>query len=171
MAVVKLNFAAIKEGHSCLELDVASVDIDLAEFIEFAYPVHIVHHLDKVSNEIYVKTTLSTSVNLECDVCLDSYKLDLRETIDTILTKDSELVDRGEEEVYLISDSTTEIDITDSIRQSLLLAIPYKKICRENCKGLCPICGVNFNHEQCTCANEKTDSRWEALKNITFENK
>jgi uncharacterized protein len=167
--VVKLNFATIKEGHSFFEEDVDAVDIDLGEFDEFAHAIHIIHDLEKVGNDVYIKTTLSTTVNLICDVCLDSYKMNLCESIEIILTKDNELVERGEEDVYLVTDTTTEIDITDSLRQTLILAIPFKKACRENCKGLCSKCGANLNHEQCTCINEKTDSRWDALKKITFD--
>ncbi|MBN1560509.1 DUF177 domain-containing protein [candidate division KSB1 bacterium] len=166
--MVKLNFAAIKEGHSFLAEDVEATDIDLAEFTEFGHAVHIQHDLERVGNEVYIKTTLATKMNLICDVCLDSYSLNVQETIEIILTKDNELVERGEEDVYLVTDSTTEIDITDSLRQSLILAIPFKKTCRESCKGLCPTCGNNLNYQQCACSREKTDSRWDELRKITF---
>ena len=168
--MVKLKYAVIPEGHSKFETDANAADIDLLESSEFTNPVHIAYDFNKVSNDVFVKTVLTTAVDLICDVCLDSYELNLNEAVDILLTKDKDIVDQSEEDVYLVADSTTDIDITDSVRQSLLLAIPFKKTCRQNCKGLCPICGTNLNHRQCSCIEKKMDSRWEALKNITFDN-
>ncbi|MCH8286509.1 DUF177 domain-containing protein [candidate division KSB1 bacterium] len=41
-----------------------------------------------------------------------------------------------------------------------------KKVCRDTCAGLCAICGVNLNIEQCSCKETNIDSRWEALKKL-----
>ena len=48
----------------------------------------------------------------------------------------------------------------------VLLALPVKVTCREDCKGLCPQCGKNLNQEQCSCTNTLADPRWSALKEI-----
>jgi len=168
--VINLNVAAITEGVSSFEADVSAAEVDLLESSEFKDQIHLRYDFNRIGHEIFVSTKISTTMDLSCDVCLDFYRSSLNETVNIILTKDKELAERGEEDVYLISDATTEVDITDSIRQSLLLAVPYKKTCREDCKGLCPTCGANLNKEQCTCVNEKSDPRWDALKNISFDN-
>jgi uncharacterized protein len=51
------------------------------------------------------------------------------------------------------------------LREQVLLAVPLKVICRQDCKGLCPQCGKNLNTESCSCA-EPTDERWSALKEL-----
>jgi uncharacterized protein len=56
--------------------------------------------------------------------------------------------------------------LEDVLREQVLLALPLKAICREECRGLCPHCGQNLNQEQCTCAESSEDPRWSALKDI-----
>jgi uncharacterized protein len=69
-------------------------------------------------------------------------------------------------EVQVISPPLNVIDITDDVRQTLLLAVPFKLVCSDTCKGLCPSCGTNWNLEACECHEEDTDSRWEELKKL-----
>lgn len=168
--MLTINVATLGEGQSKFEADVPVEDIDLADSNEFNNPIHVLHDINKVGDEIFIKSSLSTKVDLICDVCLDDFATDVNEQVDIILTKDTDLVEREEEDVYLYSDAAPKIDITDSVRQTLLLAIPFKKVCREDCKGLCPQCGVNLNHEQCSCTHERIDPRWSGLKNISFDN-
>ena len=56
--------------------------------------------------------------------------------------------------------------LEDVLREQVLLALPLKAICRDDCRGLCPHCGRNLNHEQCTCAEPIEDPRWSALKDL-----
>lgn len=59
-----------------------------------------------------------------------------------------------------------EIDITDLVRENLLLAQPLKKLCKENCKGLCSKCGVNLNVSTCSCDKESIDPRLMVLQQL-----
>jgi len=52
------------------------------------------------------------------------------------------------------------------LREQVLLAVPLKAICRQDCKGLCSQCGANLNAAQCSCAEPVEDPRWAALKEI-----
>ena len=54
----------------------------------------------------------------------------------------------------------------EAAREQLLLALPLKVTCREDCKGLCPQCGKNLNQERCSCSTEVEDPRWAALKDV-----
>jgi uncharacterized protein len=56
--------------------------------------------------------------------------------------------------------------LEDVIKEQLLLAVPLRAICREDCKGLCPQCGRNRNLEPCNCSNQTQDPRWAALEDI-----
>ena len=53
-----------------------------------------------------------------------------------------------------------------TLREQVLLALPLRSICRDDCKGLCPQCGKNLNEVQCDCVDEVEDPRWSALKEI-----
>jgi len=54
-------------------------------------------------------------------------------------------------------------DLTDELRQSILLGLPTYPVCREDCQGVCPTCGKNLNDGSCSCRSESHDGRWAAL--------
>ena len=168
--MLKIYLSEIKEGHSTYELQVPPRIVDLEENKELNSNINIHHEIERIGEEIFLKSRLQTVADLVCDRCLDEYQLNVDETVDIILTHDSDLTEREEEDIYLIPPANDEVDITDSVRQSLILAVPFKKICNEACKGLCPKCGVNLNREQCDCTHEHLDPRWAALKDISFDN-
>jgi uncharacterized protein len=68
--------------------------------------------------------------------------------------------------IYLASQTT--LDLSDVIREAVLLEIPIKNVCAEDCQGLCPQCGANLNLETCTCDRTPQDQRWSALRELSF---
>lgn len=58
------------------------------------------------------------------------------------------------------------LDVSEEIRQQILLNLPLKPLCQEKCQGLCPKCGKNLNLEKCNCRNELVDPRLEKLKKL-----
>lgn len=56
------------------------------------------------------------------------------------------------------------VDVTDALRESLLLAIPARVLCKPDCKGICPVCGADRNVTECHCDTRSIDPRLEALK-------
>jgi uncharacterized protein len=75
--------------------------------------------------------------------------------------------DEGEADLIIIKDGEHLVDISEVMRQAVMLAIPLKPLCKEECRGLCPSCGVNLNEESCDCKNEEPDDRWEGLRNLS----
>lgn len=68
-----------------------------------------------------------------------------------------------------ISTEELEVDITPEIRETLLVDLPVRAICRENCKGICATCGKNLNNVTCGCVQAPADPRWNALKSFPFK--
>ena len=60
-------------------------------------------------------------------------------------------------------------DLTEMIRDTLIASQPIKNLCKEDCKGLCPNCGVNLNESECDCDRLVVDPRLEALKNFVVK--
>jgi uncharacterized protein len=81
--------------------------------------------------------------------------------------------DAGRDELS-VTDAEAEIGyyqgdgllLEDVLREQVLLALPLKVTCREDCKGLCVHCGQNLNEGQCSCSNAIEDPRWTALREI-----
>ena len=71
----------------------------------------------------------------------------------------------AEEDVY----SGKEIDLDPILREQLLLALPGYPVCKDDCKGLCPVCGANLNDRECGCDRHVPDPRWAGLKNVKLQ--
>jgi uncharacterized protein len=59
-----------------------------------------------------------------------------------------------------------EIDLSPLVREQLLLALPTRPLCREDCRGLCPICGINLNRGECRCETHQPDPRFAVLRSL-----
>ena len=71
----------------------------------------------------------------------------------------------GDEEVYLIEDDF--IDLAPLVHDAIFLDLPLAPLCREDCKGLCPFCGIDRNEATCEC-QAPIDSRWATLDGLRF---
>jgi hypothetical protein len=56
------------------------------------------------------------------------------------------------------------IELNDVLREFVLLSLPIKRVCSDDCKGICPVCGQNRNQSECKCQAVGSDDRWAALK-------
>jgi uncharacterized protein len=130
------------------------------------------HHGKRhVIKDIRVNGDFDTAVQLLCARCLEPLIQTVSRAFDLLYRPQG--TDAGEEERTV---TATEAEISyyqgkgllleDVLREQILLAVPLKAICREDCKGLCPHCGRNLNIEQCSCAEPVEDPRWSALKEL-----
>ena len=68
------------------------------------------------------------------------------------------------------TDEKTEfVDLTDELRESIILHLPTYPVCREGCRGICPQCGKNLNEGSCSCGTERRDDRWDILDSLRKE--
>ena len=79
------------------------------------------------------------------------------------------LVLEGEEDEDIVLLENGEVDVGDLAYTAFLLAMDTKHLCSEDCKGLCPGCGVNLNREPCRC-KKQVDPRWAALEQLLDKN-
>ena len=127
--------------------------------------------LNRIDDDVYLKGTVMTSVIASCSRCLDtlSYPID-SDLKSHYVASGNQFISKRDVELHA-SDIDAEvyenqqIDLTQSIRDSILLAVPVICLCKENCKGICSQCGKNLNQGLCKCENESfTDPRLESLK-------
>jgi uncharacterized protein len=79
-----------------------------------------------------------------------------------MLRLEEEYLSKVEECCFAIDDGR-EIDLSEAVRQYILLAMPMKPLCREDCAGLCPRCGCNRNIDSCDCSDSGVDPRFAVL--------
>lgn len=116
---------------------------------------------------ILVTGSLTTNLTGVCGRCLEPFEYDLsleleEEYFPTIDINTGLPVEPPEEGFTL--DQNHILDLAEAVRQSIVMATPMKLVCRAECKGLCPECGVNLNYTTCNCAAQTTDLRWAKLK-------
>ena len=110
-------------------------------------------------------------LELTCGRCLEAFRLPVDAAFDLIYSPEQENVGEGEVEVAE-DDLTTAfyhdqtIDLGGLMREQFLLALPMKPLCSEACRGLCPVCGTNWNAGSCACSRQWTDPRLERLKGL-----
>ena len=123
----------------------------------------------QVVEDVRVVGHLATRMEVACARCLDPVVHAVNRDFDLLYRPLG--VDRRGEEVS-INQAETEISyyegegllLEDVLREQVLLALPIRTICSEECKGLCPKCGGNLNTGSCDCADSVEDPRWESLK-------
>ena len=129
------------------------------------------HGKHKVISDIRIRGRLSTELELNCARCLEPVVREVSREFELLYRPQGS--DAGRDELS-VTDAEAEIGyyqgegllLEDVLREQVLLSVPLKVTCREDCKGLCPHCGKNLNQEQCSCAVPLQDPRWEALKEI-----
>jgi uncharacterized protein len=133
----------------------------------FHSPVEIQAHLDKTARQILLKAEIQTSGEFQCDRCLDEFQQPLTAAFNLVYLYDKAEAEKYEEdEVLFITSDTVYIDPSDDVRQMIMLSVPLKLLCREECKGLCPHCGGNLNNVKCACEDTTTDPRWDTLQGL-----
>jgi uncharacterized protein len=118
--------------------------------------------------------SVESAVRLSCSRCLTEYELPISSqfTIYYTESKGEELDEEVElSDVELISASYTgeEINLDPEIAEQVLLEVPYKPLCSESCRGLCPQCGADLNAGECGCDRGEINLKMAALKKIKIE--
>ncbi len=154
----KLN---LKESPEVLELE--------AEGATFEEPVKVELTVSKSQDQLVCRGKARTSVKLECSRCLAEYEESLSSDLDFVIDLAGNLEGTNSEEGgYFVADPALAFfEIDGLVREAIILSLPLKPLCSEDCKGLCPICGTDLNRSQCNCVKEKTDPRWDQLKGLS----
>jgi uncharacterized protein len=132
--------------------------------------VHLRFDLFKKGSDRYRLTgTVDTILELPCSRCVEPYRLPVESAFDLEYQPQSANAGQGEIEVGEDDLSTAyyqddAIDLGQLMREQFYLALPMKPLCREDCAGLCPVCGTNLNRETCGCKRDWEDPRFAALK-------
>lgn len=112
----------------------SSLDLDRPD-IKLTEPINISAQVSKGTNFISVKLVIEVAIHLNCSRCLEEF------TVPKSL----------ETKLNLPIENRDAIDLTDNLREEIMLNYPLKPLCRPECRGLCPVCGRNLNTGRCNC--------------------
>lgn len=144
------------------ELAHDAADADAAAPI-LAGPVRLL----RTGNDILVQGELHAELILPCARCLAPVNVPLTVTLEDVFTPTLDIVTGQaitpeEEDQALWIDEHHLLDLSEVLRQYVLVALPMHPLCRADCRGLCPVCGQNLNEGFCDCKPEP-DPRWAKL--------
>lgn len=110
-------------------------------------------------NLLVIQGNVSATLRTTCPRCLSDVVSTTEAPVDEEFTiTDDEVTGRADDESGMADPATaalwqggTVLNLTELVRQSVVLAVPLEPLCREDCKGLCPQCGANRNEKDCAC--------------------
>lgn len=136
---------------------------------EFLSPVSVSLSVVREYDHIRVHGSVGTAVKLACSRCLSEYAAPLGSefTIFYIKSDDAQPEDEvelGEEDLVSVTYSGDEIDFAGEVAEQILLCLPYKPLCSDDCKGLCFNCGADLNSAACSCSGTDVSMVFSPLK-------
>lgn len=144
------------------------LDYHTEEFRQ-AGPLKVEAVAELLGSEIRIRGHLGTRLSAQCDRCLAPVELPVEHDFD-LFYRPMETIAR-EEEIEVPDDesevgfySGEGIEVEDFVTEQVILSLPMKIVCRANCLGLCPICGVDRNKQKCRCSDQRVDSPFASLK-------
>jgi uncharacterized protein len=125
--------------------------------------------LMRTQHSVFVRGRLASRLEIECSRCLDPAELGVRFQVEAEYFPEVDIhtgagLPKPDDDLAFTIDPNHELDLTEAVRQHLLLEMPMHVVCEETCKGLCPTCGADLNDAACECPVEAVDDRFSALK-------
>lgn len=111
-------------------------------------------------NHMVVRGEIHTAGMYSCSRCLTPVSVDRNATLSEVYGTEAELPDD------VLPYNGEYIDLTETIRETLILSEPMKVLCRPDCKGMCPQCGANLNEGPCSCPTDRIDPRLAVLGDL-----
>jgi uncharacterized protein len=167
---MKIQLGGLSEGIHRYRLESEPSEVGLGEHFTNVVVVHAT--LDKTGNRVFLQAKVEVAGTFTCDRCVVEYEMPVRTSYRmyyVVEASETEGIDPSE--IQIVPPGFMVIDLSEDVRQTVLLAVPLKSLCTDQCKGLCPTCGTNLNTGTCDCVSATAiDPRWDKLQSIRFSN-
>jgi uncharacterized protein len=167
---VKIKIKELKEGLNPFRIERKGNIGDPPEFADLSGDLII----EKCGTTLRIKGVLRFTALQGCSRCLKDFAASYEQPIelfyrtgkleDSLPGKEVEL---NSDDLNVIVYNGAELDIWPDIREAMLLTLPMKPLCSENCLGICPACGKELNNGKCKCRKDSIDPRWEDLLKLS----
>ena len=148
--------------------------------LHFIRPIHLRIHATLTGQTVLIHGTAESEVRIPCCRCLEPFDMKIETDFsgtavpDVPSMTDPAAVDEIElaaDDMDVIVYSGDSIDLGDEIAQQIIMALPFKPLCRDACKGLCNRCGVDLNQTSCQCRPRDESGAFAVLKTRAFPKK
>ncbi len=145
----------------CTDLGLSNRDVKIIEPIEYKGEIF------KTDGDKVINFNIKYTYEEKCNRCLSLANNKIESSLFGKLLegkRDSENEEDGYEEILYYENGILKLD--EYILEQVIVSLPIKTLCDDNCKGLCPKCGADLNKEKCDCVHENIDPRLEKLKDF-----
>ncbi len=122
------------------------------------------------AKRVIIEGSVKVSLILICSRCLSEFEFEICETFkdEFFPVEDFNYTEKelSKSELDMLFYCKDEIDLSSVYLEKVYLSIPMKPLCKDDCKGICPLCGKNLNEGLCGCDRKSLDPRWAALLDI-----
>ncbi len=162
--MIKVNVAEIKKrlvGEKTLAYELSPAELEIApEELAIEGTVHLDGSISNAGDVLLLQVIMTAKVQRTCGRCLKDFTgVAKAEVVEKFYPASAENIEND----AFVYDSDV-IDITEPLREGLLLAEPMQALCKPDCRGLCPVCGADLNDGDCGCDRFTVDPRLAALK-------
>lgn len=119
------------------------------------------------TGEVVVRGTVRGALDQKCRRCLEPVRTELAEELTMVFVADAEEDEQGG--AYPFEPVGEYLDLSDAVREELVLAMNPFVVCKPECRGLCAKCGQDLNEGSCDCTMDEPDPRWAALRELKSE--
>ena len=136
------------------------------EKIEAVEDLNVVGDVTSVGDVLTLRASIKTKLDLKCSRCLEAFIYPIDIEIEERFTNNNE--HQNDEEIIFVDGNI--LDITEIVENVIISTLPIKRLCTDNCRGLCYQCGKNLNEGSCNCNTNDVDLRLAKLQEL-FGNK
>ena len=140
-------------------------DVELWGGHPFCDPVKVTGKAFCRAGIVLLQYNAQFTLHVECCRCLEEFTPEYSMDFSATVVRELSGEDSGE---FLVARGD-QLDLADAVRADVLLSLPIKWVCREECRGLCPKCGANLNQGDCGCTFREEDPRLAALRKLLGE--
>jgi len=169
---MRIELANLEGGRGDFEKAYQPAELDLGdERVKLCGATSISGKIRQAGPEVFIDGHVDSLAQVECDRCLKPLQIPVSsdfglEYISGSDYEDDRNVALTEDQMAVAVFDGEAIDVDEIAKEQILLAVPSRSLCTENCKGFCPTCGADKNAGDCGCDEKDIDPRWAALKNL-----
>ncbi|GAB4185093.1 MAG: DUF177 domain-containing protein [Calditrichia bacterium] len=163
---MKIPILHLEDGSHHFDGVIEKGTLDFYESGHYPHDIRVSVDMSKFKENITCKIHLETEAKFACDRCLEEFTRGFEDNFEILFHIGPGDFNPEEDDVVLVSPETKEIDFDERIIESLVLGVPMKSLCKEDCKGICPHCGVDLNKGACRCPASSVDPRWDELRKL-----
>ena len=164
---MEIRISGLQDGDYPFSFEVPASDIELPRFDG---NVSVQGTLRKVSTQFFITSVVAGELVGECDRCLAEIRRPVNVPMNLYyvvgLDSRSDSPAEVDAEMRSLHQEQDSIVLDDEVRQTLMLEVPLKMLCKEECAGLCSGCGADLNREECRCEEAPIDPRWAKLADV-----